>query len=618
MKKLYTLLIMLFLLMPISVSAFGIEKYYMDINVESNGDIHVKEAYQLTGDFNGSDRYIDYWVSDKPFDGSVESFMESSVYNSDSVQLIAIKSIPSDSSFNFANLNDYGQLFEYNAFAQPGDSGYYNNLDNPKGITYRIFHPSEGLSKIFYLEYIIKNVVVVHNDVAELNINIFNEKSYESIKLFETYVNLPQDSNQLRAWSHGPLFGEIDILSKKQVRFKIEKINAKTPIDYRILFDKSLVPLATKTTNVDALPIILDIEQKRSDEANEERETLNKAYNSLLVINYVWVAGMFAFVLYIYLKHDKELPSPLKTKYYRDFPANYGPEVVSFLLDKGIETRDLSASLLNLIANKVVSYEEKVKGTFTLIYKNKESKVTEAESKLINWFFNEIGKNNEVTIEDINKASKDYEKFLKNYDDWKSIVKKECQKQNFFEPEKFKFFGVLLPLTGIFLYMLNSSFFDLELMNYIIGIVGLFSLLYVGTVYKRTPKGNTDYNNWIGLKKFLNDFGKFEHRDLPHVELWEKYLVYAMTFGLANKLAKTMSIKFQEMSKQGNINMVDLYYINRLTAINHTVNSGVSRAITTANNTRAAHSRSSSGSGFGGGFSGGGGFGGGGGGVGRF
>ena len=137
-------------------------------------------------------------------------------------------------------------------------------------------------------------------------------------------------------------------------------------------------------------------------------------------------------------------------------------------------------------------------------------------------------------------------------------------------------------------------------------------------ISKRTKKGHEEYEKWKGLENFLKDFGKFKERDLPHIELWEKYLVYAMAFGIADRLAKTMQVKFKELKEQSRINTFDLYYINNFSNLNNQLNRNVSGAVRSAMNTKAAQSRSSSGSGFGGGFSGGGGFGGGGGGGGRF
>ena len=40
------------------------------------------------------------------------------------------------------------------------------------------------------------------------------------------------------------------------------------------------------------------------------------------------------------------------------------------------------------------------------------------------------------------------------------------------------------------------------------------------------------------FKNFLNDFSTMDEKDLPDIKLWEKYLVYAQVFSLADELRK--------------------------------------------------------------------------------
>ena len=64
--------------------------------------------------------------------------------------------------------------------------------------------------------------------------------------------------------------------------------------------------------------------------------------------------------------------------------------------------------------------------------------------------------------------------------------------------------------------------------NIVVIISAIGSLIYFATITKRTKEGQDHYLKWMGLNRFLKDFGKFKTRDLPQIELWEKYLVYAV------------------------------------------------------------------------------------------
>ena len=159
--------------------------------------------------------------------------------------------------------------------------------------------------------------------------------------------------------------------------------------------------------------MILEVEQERADTANKERADLQTTNNILLGIQTTWIVGFILLIYHTYKKHDKELPSIMNTRYYRDFPASYGPEIVSYLFDKKIENKDLSASLLNLINKKVIKYEEIDKKKFMFIYDKKDIAVSSSETIILDWFFNDIGKDSKITIDDINKDAKTYDSILK-------------------------------------------------------------------------------------------------------------------------------------------------------------------------------------------------------------
>ena len=127
-----------------------------------------------------------------------------------------------------------------------------------------------------------------------------------------------------------------------------------------------------------------------------------------------------------------------------------------------------------------------------------------------------------------------------------------------------------------------------------------------------------DSKELYGLKLYLNEFSSINTKEVMEVHLWDEYLMFAYIFGIADKVGKTMKIKFNEINTNNQYSNGDLLFDymmwNNLNyRINNTVRSSVSTARTVVNEA-LAKSSSSSGGGFGGGFSSGGGFGGGGGG----
>ena len=93
-----------------------------------------------------------------------------------------------------------------------------------------------------------------------------------------------------------------------------------------------------------------------------------------------------------------------------------------------------------------------------------------------------------------------------------------------------------------------------------------------------------------------------DRREVPELVIWEKYLVYATVFGIADKVIKQLKIVYPNFEEITSSNLSTYTYMNLM------VNTNFNRSFTNSINTSMS-SVYSSGSGSGGGFSGGGGFG---------
>ena len=690
MKKIvFSIVTFLFLIIPINALAYeeGITSYYIDATVLDNGDVNVKELIVLNGSFNGFERIINSKNSRlSTFDGSITSFRGSDIYNANGIELISIKDIPITNTTNFNSIFENGEEFSKVSSASKGDYGKYIVTPKSNGYSYLIYNPSKGKERGFYIEYVINNYGVVHEDVSEIYMNLFDELT-EYINNLEMYVHISNNKNLLRAWAHGPLTGEVSIIDNQTIKVTASNINPNTAIDVRLAFDKSILNKSNKLSNVKALDKIIEVETERADIANKEREEalqtlLSEAkyyvelaentpnrdnYNQAVVaVNYlpnsevktelqkrlevvyervleyeknvrtvttiifsVWLLGLMLIIYNYYKKYDKEYIASFRGDYYRDFPANYGPEIVSYLINKKIDNKDLSACLMNLIYKKAVTYEKtyygkKNKETYFLTPNVEGKELTNQEQNLINFLLE--GK--ATTLEEIKKKAKsDYNSFIKGFSTWKQVTIDAGTKEQFYETHAGKkTLCILYCILGTFLAFFLGfdeycSYFILSTLVFLSSIVGI---IYLAFSKKRTVKGNEDYRRWMGLKKFLQDFSNMDKRELPEVTLWEKYLVYALPLGCAKKLAKDMEIRIKEIDPNSTV-LTDFDYMQRTIMINNIINNAVASSITSAyaeksrqEMSNVAGSSSSSGGGFGGGFSSGGGFGGGGGGGGRF
>ena len=113
-----------------------------------------------------------------------------------------------------------------------------------------------------------------------------------------------------------------------------------------------------------------------------------------------------------------------------------------------------------------------------------------------------------------------------------------------------------------------------------------------------TQEGVNESEKWKGLKKYMEEFSMLDKREVPEIEIWEKFLVYATAFGIADKVLKQLKIVYPDIENSMNINTYPSMYLMMNTDFSRSFTDSISSSMSSAY---------SSASGGGGGFSGGGG-----------
>ena len=118
------------------------------------------------------------------------------------------------------------------------------------------------------------------------------------------------------------------------------------------------MPTATKFSGMDAEDAIVDYETELARIANEERERIRQQNHMIIISSLVWLGTAIILTIVVFKKSKDSKKTNFSMQYYRDFPADYGPEVLQYLLEKKIDEKSLSATILNLIYKKVLTVEE--------------------------------------------------------------------------------------------------------------------------------------------------------------------------------------------------------------------------------------------------------------------
>lgn len=637
MKKML-LIIFSFFIFPILTFAvdnvdYDVEHYYIKANILSNGDLKVKELIVLDGSFNGYQRDI-YYANSSLNQYDELDFEHSPIYNADGIKDVKV-SAKYLNRVSFDTIDEEFESFESVYSAYKGDKRKYTTDRVANGYSYRMYYESRNNKVGFLIEYTLDNAVVMHNDIAELYWQIFSissdNDSYKDVKV-KVYLPGYDTKETLKLWAHGPLYGDIEPIGSEDsyegVYAHVDKLSNDEDLDIRITFNKNLIIDDSELdhTYVDAFDSILEVEEKRKEEADKERERLKRIYNFFKTGSQV-ITGLFiaAFLLIKFLLRKPRVD--FEADYYREFIEDYNVEVIDYLFKKNLTPNALSAAIMNLIYRKKVIAEEEVdtkskkesdKKNYKFTLVDRED-LNESDIKLVEFLFDRVGDGTTFTTKGLKKYASSLStgsKFNNSYTNWNRSVINIGKKQEFFKSKGVAYaIAVPLLIIGTLFQFIGTTYgVDYPLLYFLI-VFGIILIISTATAKAYNEKGALHIKKWNAFKNFLRDFGDFEPKELPEVKLWERYLVYATIFGLAKKLQKDMNVKIKEFDDSIQTTYTDTFtHLYLYDSINRSFSSAVSEGKRAYAASRANAYSSSSSGGFGGGFSGGGGFGGGGGG----
>ena len=584
--------------------SFYISSFDVLANIDESGNMQVEEktTYVFDGEFNGIYRNLN----------------ESGSAGIDNIQIFDINN----------------KKFENNDTGLPGT---YQIIRNGSDLQLKIFSHSVSEIKTFIIKYKVNNVAVKYNDVAELYWKFMGAETQVKIKDFNVTIKLPQKTtlDNIKVFAHGPLSGNISKVDGQTVLLSVKELLPGNFVEARVLFPKEMLVNAANIKDQNIETVVLAEEEEWANEANNARTKAKVAVGLAFVIAFIQIL----MIAYLYFKYDKEPKTVFDGEYFRELPDKYTPAEMAVLWNFGeVKPRDITATLLDLVRKKYLKMEiRKVekKGIFrtsvedeTFIMKTENTNLTgltRHEEHIISWFINGIGDGSEVSLSQITESSKTKtgaESFKSEYDVWIEEVKIAAESYSFFDKKanRGKIIGILVAVSGI-LYGTYTAIFH----GNIIGMVLVMSasillFIYSLLIKRRSKTGAEQYMMWRAFRKFLKDFSAIDKATMPSVVMWEYYLVYAVSLGVAQEVIKQLKLvlKEEDFNNPGLTFMYGSYFgygFNHFDTINEVTQSITKVAESTYTQ---AISQISSASGGGGGFSGGGGGGGGGGGSGAF
>ena len=610
-KKFALIILMILFSLPMILttkaasSSYFVSNYDAHITIAPNGCADIQESitYRFDGDLRGVYLNIDTTGSD-----GIENMQLFCVKGNAEVPIVASGSQQPETY----TLNKNGTINKYT-----------------------VYEPSSNEDKTFIFRYRLLNVITSYKDVAEFDRLVIGRNWECELNNVKITISLPEGAvkEDLKAFAHGPLTGSSKIINGNTIEFIVPSVPANTFVETIALFPPSLTPDSVKKSADTHLATVIARENKLADEANKQREQARQAVYIETVIIGLLFALWLVIIIYLYIKYDKELKPEFEGKYYRELPGNYSPAEMTLVMGGSLGSKDIMATLLDLVRRKYLKIEKQElekQGVFHnsksedyrfSIIVNSNVPLASHELFLVNWLILTVGNGTYFSIDDIKEYAKTRTNaiaFTNTYKAWKNAVNDDFKKLGIDDTSisKGKTLGVIMGL----IYVALGIIYLIPLQN-IAGItliiLGFTMLFYSGTFKRRTKFGSDQHSKWHAFKRFLEDFSQMKSANISSLVVWEQYLVYAVSLGVAHKVIKHLPeiVGVNELNNASMMNGMLFYQIGGFAAFDHAFNNSITamnNAVITAQSVAA--SANSSGSGGGGGFSSGGGFGGGGGG----
>ena len=597
---------------PAAAKDFSITSVAVDAQVLPNGDVRITDTRAL--DFSGIYHFV-YW--------------DLSTKGADAIKVLGA----SGPSLTDPSVTVPYKFSDY-AFVGGASGTFETYAVEDRGSVVRVqlnFELSDATAT-FSVRYVAKGAAKRFTDTAQLYWQFVGaETAVESHNVSVT-VHLPQGvtSDQVRAWAHGPLYGTVTIEPDASVVMKVDPLPAYTFVEGRILFPAAALSKAPQQPGAKLAEALAE-EKRLADEANRSRLWARVKVGLWGVLGVGVPIVALVLVLVLYFRHGREPKTLFQAPYLRDFPQpQLPPALVAFIWRMGsVGSDDVTATLLDLVNRKVIDLERvmvqetglfgaKDKPTYKLtLHDERLEELLEFEQQLCTFLFHQMAGGNELVLSELKEIAKTHRtSFAKGFQTWKRKVEKEGEQRGYLDPQADRMAFTAAAFAFVAIVAAGAAAVFSGFWWFFLGIpVGLVLIWVARAVKRRSQEAAELHAQYAALERYLKDFGRLDEKPPDAIVLWEQFLIFAVVFGIADQVAKAMSMKIPEVVNDPAFRTPYILWWGMpgdgggLSAFNE-IHQSFSQAVSVAT------SSSSSGSGGGGGFSGGGGGGGGGGGFG--
>ena len=569
MKK---IIIILFIFMfPIVVKANSINSIDMDIFIDNNGNARITEVW---------DAYLD---------SGTEGFHS---YGNIGESYISDLSVSMNGK-NFEIVDTWN--VEYNMTAKENKAYIGSALDGEYGVYFGISR--YGHNK-YIISYTINNFIVKLKDANMLYWNLVPQDMGSAIGSVDiTIYGDKEYSNSLDVWGYGK-YGALAYVDKGKIHMKADNVLQSEYLTLLVKYPSDMFNAGVKINK--NFNSYLKMAEKGAVNYNDKINIFMKILGYLLLLVFLLPVIIIIFVFkkikfgktrYGLNGYHTQGSSTYQNKRcdfgetgnvvdddilpYRDIPTEDIFRAYWLVYNYNLGRKDediLGALLLKWISQGYVKIEKENNDT-NIIFISKPNNVEEMESKIYNYFY-------QASMGDLDNIEVDKKLSKDEFSNWCSlniniilnwfsdVLDKEVNeliKEKKIRTERVSFYKNSYDLK----YIVDSSMME-------------------------------EAKKVAGLKKFLEEFSIINEREPLEVKIFDKYLIYAAMFGIADKVYDKFKSLYPDLIEMVNFDNIDVSFVYDVlenTEVNFNDSRNYSNTITSSD-LNSARSYTSGGGGF--------------------
>ncbi|MBR1817828.1 MAG: DUF2207 domain-containing protein [Bacilli bacterium] len=515
---------------------------YIDATVQSNGDISVKELVVVSGTIEDYHKSLLYRNSRLEKHDEID-YLRDAIYNATSIEdiSISIKNFSSTKIY-YKNLfdKDFEPLEKFYFKEDIEEMGYIESSIQD-GKYYKFYSNQKNTITGLLFEYTLKNVVVLHNDIAEIY-SAFFPTLESDLSYLEIRVHVGEQVDYLKMWAHGDLSSQVTKIDDTAIA-TYSKLSKNTQLSFRVVFSKDNLSITNplKQSKVSSLKNIVELEEKNTHQMNIQKKQTKIAHKVIFTSDVLLIIVLFFYWIFVFIKYDKEKELLIPKQLPAHIESSYGIEVLDLFWNKKERVESFLISTLHLVLKENIEYDRN-KHLFTL--KSKKN-LTESQEYLIEMLFDQKKTMKESDFFVFLKMIHTPKYEDKKYQNWKYYVHVEYNKQKFYEQNGLPTISaVFFLLLSVFVLMASIYFkVDFILSLFLVCSCLLF-LIYTFLISKKTKKGREEYAKWSLVEETMQRNPELMQKN-PELE---EYAIYSLVFEQQNNIIPLLnndSLAFQ-------------------------------------------------------------------------